>query len=65
MINSVLRKILIWKNERFKNKNAGLRQQVNTQWNEIDKRKDFIRNFNQDMDFYINSVESYEARRVW
>ena len=42
-----------------------LRQQVNTQWNEIDKRKDFIRNFNQDMDFYINSVESYETRRVW
>lgn len=46
-------------------KMLALRQQVNTQWNEIDKRKDFIRNFNQDMDFYINSVESYEARRVW
>ena len=46
-------------------KMLALRQQVNTQWNEIDKRKDFIRNFNQDMDFYINSVESYETRREW
>ena len=46
-------------------KMLALRQQVNTQWNEIDKRKDFIRNFNQDIDFYLNSVESYEARRVW
>ena len=49
----------------LKIKMLALRQQVNTQWNEIDKRKDFIRNFNQDMDFYINSVESYETRRVW
>ena len=49
----------------LKVKMIALRQQVNTQWNEIDKRRDFIRNFNQDIDFYISSIERYEITKVW
>lgn len=41
-------------------KMVALRHQVNTEWNEIDKRKEFISSFNKDIDVYINSLENFE-----
>lgn len=44
----------------LKIKMIALRQQVNTQWNDIEKRTEFIKNFNKDIDIYINDLENLE-----
>ena len=37
-----------------------LRHQVNTDWNEIEKRKEFIKDFNKKIDFYIKNLNNLE-----
>ena len=44
----------------LKVKMLALRHQVNTDWNEIEKRKEFIKDFNKKIDFYINSLNNLE-----
>ena len=44
----------------LKVKMLALRHQVNTDWNEIEKRKKFIEDFNKKIDFYINSLNNLE-----
>ena len=44
----------------LKVKILALRHQVNTDWNEIEKRKKFIEDFNKKIDFYINSLNNLE-----
>ena len=44
----------------LKVKMLALRHQVNTDWNEIEKRKEFIKNFNKKIDFYIKNLNNLE-----
>lgn len=44
----------------LKIKMLALKHQVNTDWNDIEKRKDFINQFNKKIDFYINSLNELE-----
>lgn len=44
----------------LKVKMLALRHQVNRDWNEIEKRKEFIQDFNKKIDFYINNLNNLE-----
>ena len=44
----------------LKVKMLALRHQVNTDWNEIEKRKEFIKDFNKKIDFYIKNLNNLE-----
>lgn len=44
----------------LKIKMLALRHQVNTDWNEIEKRKEFIKDFNKKIDFYIKNLNNLE-----
>ena len=44
----------------LKIKMLALRHQVNRDWNEIEKRKEFIQDFNKKIDFYINNLNNLE-----
>ena len=44
----------------LKIKMLALKHQVNRDWNEIEKRKEFIQDFNKKIDFYINSLNNLE-----
>ena len=44
----------------LKIKMLALKHQVNRDWNEIEKRKEFIQDFNKKIDFYINNLNNLE-----
>ena len=44
----------------LKIKMLALKHQVNRDWNEIEKRKEFIKDFNKKIDFYIKNLNNLE-----
>ena len=44
----------------LKIKMLALKHQVDRDWNEIEKRKEFIQDFNKKIDFYINNLNDLE-----